>query len=294
MTNGIRGKISAKDLLELKPDILDALKESITFDLLLEVDLDGQGNFVKAIPNIHDKWTDGINIGDISSTPGLDKFFMEGPLAMQPKESELIAKLVKMADKFDQEGEFELAAEVDNALQSLGAVSNPALKNEDEEVKKNLIRYIYNALQNIESAKSGLNELFRRLRYFDATKSIKEMGLDRAVKEMEKTHSQLDAALSRMYEMTQGKRPSKANLEQMLNDGAMEQTALDFFDSKAEDELDADDKENTKVNGKKIKRDDDKELEIAVEVEVDEEEDIGDIEELLKEFWEEREEDNED
>jgi hypothetical protein len=276
----IKGKISLKELLGLDPSVIDGLKDAIEFEIVLEVAPDGEGNFVKLIPKIHDKWTDGFSVGDISEIPGLDKYITESQEEHGiMHQSELFTFLVKMADKFDRQGEFELAEKIDETLQSLAARPKAPLKNLDDDVKKNLIIFLHNADKNTKDSMKGLNEFFRRLRYFDVASMIKEMGLDKVINDMSKTQSCLDEATKKFYELTHGKKPSKVDLEDYLDDGdsckdcGCQDSALDFFDSQADK---AEDKDSET----------EKEVELEVEVELDEE-DLGEIEEALKTFWDE-------
>ena len=111
------------------------------------------------------------------------------------KADELIALLVKMADKFDREGDFDLASDVDQTLLSMSARPRAPLKGLDDDVKKNLIIFLHDSDKNMGSSIKGLKEFFRRLRYFDIADHIKEMGLDRIVRDMEKTRGGIGAAL---------------------------------------------------------------------------------------------------
>ena len=52
-------------------DLTETVKKMITFELTIEPAQDGQGNTVKARPQLHDKWTDGLVLGDSSQYPGL-------------------------------------------------------------------------------------------------------------------------------------------------------------------------------------------------------------------------------
>lgn len=64
--------VSLKELETLTGrDMTDTVKEMITFELTVEPAPDGQGNTVKARPALHDKWTDGLVLGDSSQFPGL-------------------------------------------------------------------------------------------------------------------------------------------------------------------------------------------------------------------------------
>lgn len=239
-----KGEISATDLLALKPDVLDALKQSIVFKISLEPDPDGNGNTITAVPIIHDKWTDGLKLGDIQDTPGLEKYLEQTnerePISMQSaSEINTISLLIKMADKFDQEGNHNLAQEVDSVLETFAARPRAPLKQLDDDIKKNLIIFVHDADLNNAKSIRGLNELFRRLRYFDFADSARELGLDKVVKEMEKTQGGLSEAKKRFYELMHGKKPSRKDLEDLFKEVAEEveeQSALDFFDQHADDE----------------------------------------------------------
>lgn len=309
------GSINLVELIRLKPEAIMSLGKAISFDLVLEPDPDGHGNVVRAIPKIHDKWTDGLNLGDISNTPELQTYmvpeaaketikrleeggwFEEGadlptlsekefefdpeyidrenmkekdldealsgareafenkqPLFTQEDmesterrtastvEARIRTALVKMADEFDQEGKFDLASEIDCTLKSFSARPKAPLKKLDDKVKKNLIIFVHDADQNNSKSIKGLNELFRRLRYFDFTDSAKDLGLDKIVKDMEKTQEGLESAKKKFFELMHGKKPSKKDLEEMFDDivDAVKndegQNTLDFFDANSDDE----------------------------------------------------------
>jgi len=53
---------------------------------------------------------------------------------------------------------------------------------------------------------------------FDIQDEVKDLGLDKALKELEKTHECVDGAYKSMYARTNGKKPSSADLEQMAED----------------------------------------------------------------------------
>lgn len=327
----LQGQISVPDLMQLKPGITNSLKEAITFQLFLEPDPDGKGNRVKAVPKIRDKWTDGLNLGDVSLTPGLENYFISEPLgeaiekveegkwknmseelakqeqegreidealsgaadawekeqqppeasetlkreedkpdymwfqpddfkpeverrvaqtkerrSMHKTEADVRSLLVKMADKYDQAGQHDLAAEIDRALKSLSARPKAPLKKLDDDIKKNLIVFIHDADQNNSKSIKGLNELFRRLRYFNFADTSKELGLDKVVKDMEKTQECLDGAKKRFYEVMHGRKPSRQNLKELfegLSEDAEEQGALDFFDEQLKKEAPEDESE---------------------------------------------------
>ena len=287
----IEGQISATDLLQLDPRIESSLREAITFDLFVEPDSDGNGNNVKAVPKVHDKWTDGLNLGDISDLPGLDKYITNKPTnekseqdltkqtdidealsstvevserekilistdenkvaqtkecGMHKTEAEIRALLVKMADNFDQSGNQDIASDIDKTLKSFSARPKAPLKKLDDDIKKNLIVFIHDADQNNTKSIKGLKELFRRLRYFNFSDTSKDLGLDKVVKEMEKTQECLDGAKKRFYEVMHGRKPSKQNLEELFKDfseDAEEQPALDFFEEQLKKEAPDDEPE---------------------------------------------------
>lgn len=288
MSVPIRGKINIKDLLGLKPGIIEGLKDAIAFEITLEVGPDGKGNFVKLIPSIHDKWTDGLNVGDISKIPGLEKYIIESQEEHGiMNQSELITALVKMADKFDCDGDFELAEEIDRNLKSLATRPNASLKSLDDDVKKNLIIFLHKADNNIKDAMKGLTEFFRRLRYFDVVDMIKDMNLDRVVSDMSKTQQSLDSATKRFYEITHGKKPSKIDLAKYLEedqdckDCNSKEDPLSFFYSQ-EDQADDNVLENeTLFNADDGEEEDDDQIEIDVELEIDKD----DLEDALEKFW---------
>lgn len=63
----LASKMSAKELEEITGhDLSDTMKEMVTFELRVEPHKDGSGNVLKAIPRLHDKWTDGLFLGDAS------------------------------------------------------------------------------------------------------------------------------------------------------------------------------------------------------------------------------------
>jgi len=153
-------------------------------------------------------------------------------------------KLVSLADKFDREGKFELADAVDSVITSKAARPKAPLKGLNDDVKKSLILFVIDADKNMKSSTKGLGELFRRMRYFDIADSIKELGLDKVVKDMEKTQECLDGAKKNFYAMTFGKHPSKADIEKLIKELGKEgdgddegQAALDFFSKHTDDDI---------------------------------------------------------
>lgn len=146
--------------------------------------------------------------------------------------------LVKMADDFDRSGEHELADKVDQVLTSSAARPKAPLKGLNDDVKKSLIVFLVDAEDAMNNGCKGLSELSRRMRYFDIADAIKELGLDKVIKDMEKTQECLDSAKKDFYTMTFGKRPSKTDFEKLRKELGKDedetddsQMALDFFNS---------------------------------------------------------------
>jgi len=146
--------------------------------------------------------------------------------------------LVKLADKFDQEGKHDLANEVDSLLTTASRPSAP-LKNMDDGVKKDLLKFIHDVKSNIGSSVESLNELFRRLRYFDISDSVKDLKLDKALKELGKVQECMDIAEKSMYALSYGKTPSRADMEQLADDFGSDSDSktnpLEFFNSQNKD-----------------------------------------------------------
>lgn len=149
-----------------------------------------------------------------------------------------INALIRLADKFDQEKKFELAEAVDRVLKSKAARPKAPLKGLNDDVKKSLIVFLVDAEDAMHKGCKGLGELSRRMRYFDISDAIKELGLDKVIKDMEKTQECLDSAKKDFYTMTFGKRPSKADFERLReelgkkeDDADDNEVALDFFNS---------------------------------------------------------------
>jgi hypothetical protein len=331
LAQAIEGQISAKDLVKVQPDdkrkhhMLRALVDLIDFDIIVEKDKQGMGNFVRVIPKIQAGKTDGLNLGDLSSMPGISQFLkkelielpssspldssehteidkalksltptkeeseehkpvpMLGPDQFQYYKGSMINNLIKMADKFDQEGKYEMAEKIDSALKNLvkkdAARPKAPLKGLKDDVKKNLVLFIIDADKNMSSGIGRLKELFRRLRYFDLDDSVRDLCLDKVVKEMEKTQSCLDSAKKSFYTLVFGKTPSRDELEELAktlkndkNDEDDGQSALDFFGQNAE--------------GPEVTSDDCESFTAPIDDEDKNQED----EELLKEFWSETEE----
>lgn len=148
----------------------------------------------------------------------------------------VLKSLVSMADKFDREGKQNLADAVDSILLSTAArPKSTPLKNLDEDVKKDLLKFIHRVKDNVKDSVDALEEFFRRLRYFDSDEHVKDLKLDKILKELEKTHDCMDGASRTMYALTYGKHPSKADLEQQAEDFKTDRAELgkplEFFES---------------------------------------------------------------
>ena len=150
--------------------------------------------------------------------------------------------LVKLADKFDQEGKYDLASVVDGVILSTAARNKAPLKDLDEDVKKDLLKFLHTVQKNMKNSMTALDEFFRRLRYFDIGDTVREMGLDKALKEMEKTHDCIDNAGRSMYTMAYGRRPSKSDMAQMADDFSIARdekpNPLSFFESQMSNDAD--------------------------------------------------------
>lgn len=146
-------------------------------------------------------------------------------------------ELVKLADEFDRAGKHDLADAVDQALHAEAAGRPKApLKKLDDDVKKDLMKFLATVKKNMEDSIEALEELFRRMRYFDIDDMAKELGLDKVIKEMAKTNDCMDSATRTMYALTHGKKPSKTDMEQMAEDYGLRsdprESPLDFFESR--------------------------------------------------------------
>lgn len=141
--------------------------------------------------------------------------------------------LFKLAEKFKQEGKTDLANEI-NDLLSTGSRQKAPLKSLNEDVKKDLLKFVHRVKENIEDSMEALEEFFRRLRYFDIGDTVKDLRLDKALKELSKTHECMDNAGKSMYALTYGKYPSRSDMEQLAEDfGPKEENKgpLEFFES---------------------------------------------------------------
>lgn len=145
----------------------------------------------------------------------------------------MLKTLTKLADRFDAEGKEDLANEVDNVISVFSARKKAPLKHLDEKVKKDLMGFVHKVEKNLKDSVDSLEELFRRLRYFDLGSLPKETGLDKTVLELKKIDECVDGAAKKIYELSFGKRPGKGDIEQMLDDEP-DTDSLSFFESQVE------------------------------------------------------------
>lgn len=162
------------------------------------------------------------------------------PKTMKPKMSqELLASLIVMADKLDAEGKFAMAAKIDSTLKSMarGRPKSP-LKGLDEDTKKDLVKFLHNIGKRMSSSKSDLEELFRRMRYFDVAESAKPLGLDKAFKDMDRVQQCVDAGKESLHAMLGGNKSDlKSLLEALEGDNVEDEpdhNPLEFFNSREE------------------------------------------------------------
>lgn len=145
-------------------------------------------------------------------------------------------KLVILADKLDREGKHELADAIDQLLITAAGRPKAPLKGLGEDVKKDLLKFIHRVKDNAKNSSDSLEELGRRLRYFNAGHFMKELGLEKAVKDLGKVQECADMAMKSMYAMSYGKSPTSSDMEQMADDfndpgGQDIPSPLDFFSS---------------------------------------------------------------
>lgn len=148
-------------------------------------------------------------------------------------------KLVKLSDKFDSEGKHDLASAIDKVLRATAAGRPRApLKNLNDNVKKDLLKFLHKTKENIADSMEALEELFGRLRYFNIMDDVRDLGLDKTLKELGKIHANINGAFNVMYARTHGKKPSGSDLEQMAEDFGperkTERNPLEFFESQSE------------------------------------------------------------
>jgi hypothetical protein len=137
----------------------------------------------------------------------------------------MLNKLVQLADKLDAEGKHELAEAVDETIQALAAKHKSKVKKMDEDVKKDLMKFVHNVKKNLKQSSQSLEEFFRRLRYFGIDDTVKEFGLDKSLKEIAKLLDTIDGANIKFYEIAFGKKPSKTDMDDLAKalDGKLEE-----------------------------------------------------------------------
>lgn len=229
-----------------------------------------------------------ISFADIGNYPKLDeKLGLGGQMGVES--DAMLNGLSKIADELSKKGKPELAAAVNDVLKLGAGRPKAPLKKLDEDVKKDLMRFLTTIKKNMEDSMGALQELFRRLRYFDIDDIVGQLELDKTLKDMEKTHYAMDNATKAMYALTYGKRPSKGDMDQMAEDfgvaGKKSINPLDFFKSQ-QGRLSGNlsDFEPSEENVEKLEEDEMPEDE-AAEVEAFED-DAGDVgDEELDAFW---------
>ena len=159
---------------------------------------------------------------------------------MTKSPNEILVELVAMADRFDQAGDFDKAAKVDTAIKSFARGRPKApMKGLDEDVKEALVKFLHSVSKRLKASQDDLEELFRRLRYFDQADAIKPLGLEKALKDMADTQSCVDGAKERLYSMTFG--GGKGGLNKLLEklegggesaDDMPNHKPTEFFDSR--------------------------------------------------------------
>lgn len=210
----------------------------------------------------------------------------------KPKMSqELLDSLIVMADKFDAEGKFAMAAKIDDTLRSIarGRPKSP-LKGLDEDTKKDLVKFLHNIGKRMSSSKNDLEELFRRMRYFDVAESAKPLGLDKAFKDMDRVQQCVDSGKESLHAMLGGNKSElRSLLEALEGDNAedeSEHNPMDFFNSREETETVP--QEETE-EGADLESDVETAEVMSMmgeEEESDEEyEEFEEADELLKDFW---------
>jgi len=151
--------------------------------------------------------------------------------------NEALAKLVKLADKFDNTEREDIANDIDGVLSSFASRVRAPLKNLDDELKKGLLIFVTDADANTSRSMKGLEELLRRMRYFDLADSVRELGIDKIIKQMNGTQGSLGEVKRRLFELMHGKKPSASDLEGLAKEKVEEQNASDFFNKYMEKDL---------------------------------------------------------
>lgn len=132
-----------------------------------------------------------------------------------------------MADDFDAAGDFEKAARVDETIKVMARGRHKAtLKGLDDNVKRSLIKFLHNVSKRMKESNDDLQELFKRMRYFDHVNVLKPFGLDKAIKDIGDTQKCVDAAKEKIYILTYGGGKSSLNklLEKLDTDNAKDKS----------------------------------------------------------------------
>ena len=159
---------------------------------------------------------------------------------------------VKLADELDAKGEFELADQIDDLVSTASGRNKAPLKGLDDDVKKDLMKFVHTVKDNIEDSIKALEELFRRLRYFDLVDEVKDIGLDKMLKELSATQYSADAAVRSIFSKTHGKKPSNSDISQMAEDfgkkNSVPTTPTEFFTSlKGEEDVEIEEVEDKEM-----------------------------------------------
>jgi hypothetical protein len=144
---------------------------------------------------------------------------------------EIIKELVKMADRFDNAGQTKLAAAVDETILSLAArpKSNKPLKKMDDKVKDELFKFLGCVCNDMTDSVKALEELMRRLRYFNVDGEVKGLKLPDMLKEVKELSDKINGATHKMYEMAFGRKLPKEYLKSLKKEDKKEQDAEDPF-----------------------------------------------------------------
>lgn len=155
--------------------------------------------------------------------------------------------LITIANDLDQNGKHDLANAVDSIIKSAAGRPRAPHRDLDEDVKKDLMKFLSTVQYNMSTSVDTLGELFRRLRYFGIDDVIKQLGLDKVIKDMSRVDQLMSNAVRSMYTLTNGRKPSNKDMEQMAEDfgltGGGTPSPLDFFNSQNPSEVDLSDSE---------------------------------------------------
>ena len=218
---------------------------------------------------------------------------------MDPKlEQEILSSLIVMADKLDAKDEIDGVFVIDDVIKS-AAKGRPRapMKGLDDDVKEDLVKFLFNITKRMVASKKDLTELFRRMRYFDVADSAKPLGLDKALKNMSLVQDCADNSAEALHSMLGGNKASFKSLLEKLNGGdgcedidldEVDHKPLDFFNSREETDEPTEPSEldEPAEQDEKIEVDGDMVDEIEELIEEDDELSDEDKEEL-EEFWNE-------